>query len=34
MFRNNYDGAHTIAFNTVFEFAGSTAPTFTSTDGK
>ena len=30
----NYDGAHTIAFNTVFEFAGSTAPTFTSTDGK
>ena len=30
----NYDGAHTIAFNTVFEFAASTAPTFTSTDGK
>ena len=30
----NYNGAHTIAFNTVFEFAGSTAPTFTSTDGK
>jgi hypothetical protein len=30
----NYDGAHTIAFNTIFEFAGSTAPTFTSTDGK
>jgi len=30
----NYDGAHTIAFNTVCEFAGSTAPTFTSTDGK
>ena len=30
----NYDGSHTIAFNTVFEFAGSTAPTFTSTDGK
>ena len=30
----NYDSAHTIAFNTVFEFAASTAPTFTSTDGK
>ena len=30
----NYDGSHTIAFNTVFEFAGSTAPTFTSSDGK
>ena len=30
----NYDGSHTIAFNTVFEFASSTAPTFTSTDGK
>ena len=30
----NYDGSHTIAFNTVFEFAGSTAPTFTSTDAK
>jgi hypothetical protein len=30
----NYNGSHTIAFNTVFEFAGSTAPTFTSTDGK
>ena len=30
----NYDGSHTIAFNTAFEFAGSTAPTFTSTDGK
>ena len=30
----NYDGAHIIAFNTVFEFAASTAPTFTSTDGK
>ena len=29
-----YGGAHTIAFNTVFEFAGSTAPTFTSTSGK
>jgi hypothetical protein len=30
----NYNGSHTIAFNTVFECAGSTAPTFTSTDGK
>jgi len=30
----NYNGSHTIAFNTVFEFASSTAPTFTSTDGK
>ena len=30
----NYNGSHTIAFNTVFEFAGSTAPTFTFTDGK
>ena len=30
----NYDGSHTIAFNTVFEFGASTAPTFTSTDGK
>src|SRR6056300_371474 len=29
-----YGGAHTIAFNTVFEFAGSTAPTFTSTSGQ
>ena len=29
----NYNGSHTIAFNTVFEFAASTAPTFTSTDG-
>ena len=29
-----YGGSHTIAFNTVFEFAGSTAPTFTSTSGK
>ena len=27
----NYNGSHTIAFNTVFEFAASTAPTFTST---
>ena len=30
----NYDGSHTIAFNTVFEFAASPAPTFTSTAGK
>ena len=30
----NYNGSHTIAFNTVFEFAGSTAPTFTSSDSK
>ena len=28
----NYNGSHTIAFNTAFEFAASTAPTFTSTD--
>jgi hypothetical protein len=30
----NYNGAHTIGWNTVFEFAASTAPTATSTDGK
>ena len=30
----NYNGSHTIAFNTVFEFAASTAPTTTDTDGK
>ena len=30
----NYNGSHTTAFNTIFEFAASTAPTFTSTDGK
>ena len=30
----NYNGSHTIAFNTVFEFAASSPPTFTSTDGK
>ena len=30
----NYNGSHTIAFNTAFEFVASTAPTFTSTDGK
>ena len=29
-----YGGAHTIAFNTVFEFAGSTPPTFTSVSGQ
>ena len=30
----NYNGSHTIAFNTIFNFAADTAPTFTSTDGK
>ena len=30
----NYNGSHSIAFNTVFEFAASTAPTFTSSDSK
>ena len=30
----NYDGGHSIAWNTIFEFAASTAPTFTSTNGK
>ena len=30
----NYDGSHTIAFNTIFNFAADTAPTFTSTNGK
>ena len=30
----NYNGSHSIAWNTVFEFAASTAPTATSTDGK
>jgi len=30
----NYNGSHSIAWNTVFEFAASTAPTFTSADGK
>ena len=29
-----YGGAHTMAFNTVFEFAASTAPTFTSVADK
>ena len=30
----NYNGAHTIAWNTVFEFAASTEPTTTDTDAK
>jgi hypothetical protein len=30
----NYNGSHTIAFNTVFEFAASTAPTLTTTASK
>jgi len=30
----NYNGSHSIGWNTVFEFAASTAPTFTSSDGK
>ena len=30
----NYNGSHTIAFNTIFEFAASVPPTFTSTDAK
>tara|TARA_Y100001938_G_C8027660_1_gene398891 strand:+ start:103 stop:957 length:855 start_codon:yes stop_codon:yes gene_type:complete len=30
----NYNGSHTIAFNTIFNFAADTAPTFTSSDGK
>ena len=30
----NYNGSHTIAFNTIFNFAADTAPTFTSTDAK
>jgi len=29
-----YGGSHTMAFNTIFEFAASTAPTFTSTLNK
>jgi hypothetical protein len=29
-----YGGVHTIAWNTVFEFAASTAPTFTSVSGQ
>ena len=30
----NYNGAHTIAWNTVFEFSASTEPTTTDTDAK
>jgi len=30
----NYDGTHTIGWNTVFEFSASTEPTETSTNGK
>jgi len=30
----NYNGSHSIGWNTVFEFGASTAPTFTSSDGK
>ena len=30
----NYNGSHTIAWNTVFEFSASTEPTETETDGK
>ena len=30
----NYDGSHTIGWNTVFEFAASTEPTTTDTNGK
>ena len=30
----NYNGSHTIAWNTVFEFAASTEPTETATDAK
>ena len=30
----NYNGSHTIAWNTVFEFSASTEPTETATDGK
>ena len=30
----NYDGAHTIGWNTVFEFSASTEPTETATNGK
>jgi hypothetical protein len=30
----NYNGSHTIGWNTVFEFAASTEPTTTDTDGK
>ena len=30
----NYDGSHSIGWNTVFEFSASTEPTETATDGK
>ena len=30
----NYNGSHTIAWNTIFEFAASTEPTTTDTDAK
>jgi hypothetical protein len=30
----NYNGSHTIAFNSIFNFAADTAPTTTDTDGK
>ena len=30
----NFNGSHTIGWNTVFEFAASTEPTETATDGK
>jgi hypothetical protein len=30
----NYDGTHTIGWNTVFEFSASTEPTETATNGK
>mgnify|MGYP001296497358 FL=1 len=30
----NYNGSHTIGWNTVFEFAASTEPTTTDTDAK
>ena len=30
----NYNGSHTIGWNTVFEFSASTEPTETATDGK
>ena len=30
----NYDGSHTIGWNTVFEFSASTEPTETATNGK
>jgi len=30
----NYNGSHTISWNTAFEFPSSTEPTETATDGK